>query len=232
MKQRIIFGLLFCACSFVLHAQNKKTSLAEPQGIPTFSSTASGLQYQIIKEGTGKELPASGGYITFWFQIRTDKDSIIDNQFGNPEPVIIETPKPIYKPSIEEGLLLLTEGDSALFLLNADSLFSNTFHQERPVYLSPQSTIKMIVKMNTVCSKHFIDSVRLEQQKVAAKQRAVISDVDIRDSIAIQKYLLLNNLKGEVTPSGTYVVILSGDPLVKRNFKREIILKLRILVHY
>ena len=220
MKQRIIFGLLFCACSFVLHAQNKKTSSIGVQKTSSLSTTSSGLQYRIIKEGIGKELPASGGYITFWFQLRTEKDSIIDNQFGNPDPVAIETPKPIYKPSIEEGLLLLTEGDSALFMLNADSLFSNTFHQQRPAYLTSQSTIKMIVKMDKVYSKHVVDSIQLEQQKLAAKQRAATLDVDVRDSVAIQKYLLLNNLKGEVTPSGAYVAILSGDPLSKKKLQK------------
>ena len=172
-----------------------------------------------IKKGTGKEIPSSGGYITFWFQTCTDKDSIIDSQFGNPEPIAIETPKPTYKPSIEEGLLLLTEGDSAIFFLNADSLFLKTFRQERPAYLKPQSTIKMIVKMGKVYSKHFIDSVRVEQQKLAAKQRAAITDVDAKDSIAIQKYLLRNNLKGEVTPSGAYVVILNSDPQSKKKLQ-------------
>ncbi|HSY60932.1 MAG TPA: hypothetical protein VK796_03600, partial [Cytophaga sp.] len=100
MKQYILFGLLFCACSFVLHAQNKKTSSTEAQTPPAFSTTSSGLQYKIIKRGIGKEFATSGGYITFWVQTRTDKDSIIDNQFENPDPVAIETPKPTYKPSI------------------------------------------------------------------------------------------------------------------------------------
>jgi FKBP-type peptidyl-prolyl cis-trans isomerase FkpA len=219
MKQYILFGLLFCACSFVLHAQNKKTSSTEAQTTPAFSTTTSGLEYKIIKRGIGKELPTSGGYITFWVQTRTDKDSIIDNQFENPDPVAIETPRPTYKPSIEEGLLLLREGDSAVFFLNSDSLFLKTFHQERPAFLKPQSTIKMIVKMGKVYSKHFVDSVRFEQQRLAAKQRAGTTDVNVRDSIAIQKYLFRNNLKGEVTSGGAYVIVLSRDPQSKKTLQ-------------
>lgn len=218
MNRISIFLLLFCACILEIHAQNNKntpTTKAENN----FSKTSSGLEYKIIKEGIGKELPSAGGIVTFWFQTRTDKDSIIDNQFGNLEPIAIETPKPTYTSSIEEGLLLLTEGDSALFLLNADSLFLNTFRQARPAYLKPHSTIKMIVKMGNVYSKRYIDSVRTEQQKIAAKQRAVITDVDAKDSIAIQKYLAINNFKGEITPSGAYVVILSSDPQIKKKLQ-------------
>jgi FKBP-type peptidyl-prolyl cis-trans isomerase len=219
MKQRIIFGLLFCACSFMLHAQNNKTLSTESPTIPNFSITSSGLHYKIIKEGIGKKLPTTGGYITFWFQIFTENDSLIDNQFENAEPVALETPKALYRPSIEEGLLLLKEGDSALFLLNADSLFLNTFHQQRPTFLKPESTIKLVVKMDKVYSKYYVDSVRVEQQKLAAKQRAAITDVDVKDSIEIQKYLKINNLKAEITSSGVYVVILSSDPQNKRKLQ-------------
>jgi FKBP-type peptidyl-prolyl cis-trans isomerase FkpA len=218
MNRISIFLFLFCACIIDIHAQNKKV----PAGTKTesnYSKTSSGLEYKILKKGNGKELPSTGGYITFWVQIRTDKDSIIDNQFVNPDPIAIETPQPTYKPSIEEGLLLLTEGDSAVFFLNADSLFLKTFRQQRPAFLKPQSTVKMIVKMDKVYSKRFVDSVRVEQQKVAAKQRAVTTDIDVKDSIAIQKYLLKNNFKAEVTPSGAYVIILSGDPQIKKKLQ-------------
>lgn len=220
MKQFLIFGLLFCACSIVLHAQNKKTSSIEEQKNPTFSTTSSGLQYKIIKEGIGKQSPTIGGVVTFWFQLRTVNDSIMDDQFANPDPIAIETPIPTYKPSIEEGLLLLTEGDSALFLLNADSLFINTFREKAPTYLKPQSTVKMFVKMGKVYSKHDVDSIRFEQQKVAAQQRAVVTDVDVRDSIAIQKYLKINNLKAEITASGAYVVISSGNEQSKKKLQK------------
>lgn len=218
MNRISIFLLLFCACILEIHAQNNKNSLST-KAENNFSKTPSGLEYKIIKEGSGRELPTTGGVITFWFQTRTDKDSIIDNHFGNPEPIAIETPKPTYSSSIEEGLLLLTEGDSALFLLNADSLFLNTFRQARPAYLKPHSTIKMFVKMGKVYSKHFIDSVRVEQQKLAAKQRAAITDVDTKDSVAIQRYLLRNNLKAEVTQSGAYVVIVSSEPQSKNRLQ-------------
>jgi FKBP-type peptidyl-prolyl cis-trans isomerase FkpA len=221
MTKLFLFGLLFCACSIVLHAQNKKTASSEVQSSPTFSTTPSGLQYKILKKGIGTELPSPGGYITFWSQTLTDKDSIIDNQFLSIDPIAIETPRPMYKPSIEEGLLLLTEGDSALFLLNADSLFIHTFRQKIPPFLKPQSTIKMIVKMGKIYSKHVVDSVRLDQQKIAARQRAGVSNTDTKDSIAIQKYLQIHNFKAEATRGGAYVVILSSSEQVKKKLQKD-----------
>jgi FKBP-type peptidyl-prolyl cis-trans isomerase FkpA len=221
MNKFFIFGLLFCACSIVLHAQNKKTVSTEVQSNPTFLTTTSGLHYKILKKGIGRELPSSGGYINFWSQTLTDKDSIIDNQFLSTDPIAIETPSPMYKPSIEEGLLLLNEGDSALFLLDADSLFLHTFRQEMPPYLKPQSTIKMIVKMGKIYSKHFVDSVRIEQQKIAAKERTVVTNVDVKDSIAIQKYLKVHNFKAEATRGGAYVVVMSSSEQNKKKLQMD-----------
>ena len=91
----------------------------------------------VVKDSTGEVYPEKGGFITFWFEIKNEKDSTIDSQFADPNPVGIPTPEATYKPSIEEGFLLLTEGDSAVFLLNSDSLYSKTFHRPIPAGITP-----------------------------------------------------------------------------------------------
>jgi FKBP-type peptidyl-prolyl cis-trans isomerase FkpA len=80
-----------------------------------FKKTDSGLEYLIAKDSTGDVYPEKGGFITFWFAIKNDKDSTIDSQFSDPNPVGIPTPEIVHKPSVEEGFWLLTEGDSAHF---------------------------------------------------------------------------------------------------------------------
>ena len=212
MKQSLIFGLLFCACSFVLHAQNKKkSSKTKTKPTPTLSTTSSGLQYKIIKDSVGIIYPETGGFITFWFEIKNDKDSTIDSQFADPNPVGIPTPEAIYKPSIEEGFWLLTEGDSAVFLLNADSLYTKTFHRPLPPGISSGSTLNMIVRMSKVYTKKFVDSVMVSQEKQQQNQMVEESVVYQNDSIAIQNYLTKNKLKGQATIGGAYVIKLKEN---------------------
>lgn len=218
---KILFLVLFCACILCVQAQNKTAAVSTNTG-NNYSKTASGLEYQIIKEGIGKKTPELGGYINFWFQLRTLNDSIFENQFADPNPLNLPTPLPIHKSSIEEGLLLLTEGDSAVFLLQADSLYINTFQQPVPAYLKPQTTIKMIVKMGKVFSKQYVDSVSAPRKQV--KEVTKLSpeeEIFKRDSLLIQVYLSSRNLKGVATKSGAYVAILkpSTEPgdFIQRN---------------
>lgn len=176
-----------------------------------FKKTDSGLEYQIVKDSTGDELPEKGGFITFWFAIKNDKDSTIDSQFSDPNPVGIPTPEIVHKPSIEEGFWMLTEGDSAEFLLNADSLYANTFHRPLPEGITAGSKIKMVVRMGKVYSKKFVDSVMVIQEDQQKNQMAEEIVIYKQDSIAIQNYLTKNNLKGQATIGGAYVVKLKEN---------------------
>ena len=176
-----------------------------------FKKTESGLEYQIVKDSTGEVYPEKGGFITFWFEIKNDKDSTIDSQFADPNPVGIPTPEISYKPSIEEAFRLLTEGDSAIFVLNSDSLYSKTFHRPIPTGIAPGSNVKMVVRMGKVYSKKFVDSVMVVQEQQQQNQMVEESIVYKKDSIAIQDYLKKHNLKGQATVGGAYVVKLKEN---------------------
>jgi len=176
-----------------------------------YDKTENGLEYKIEKDSAGEDYPEKGGFMTFWFQIRNDKDSILDNQIKDPNPVGIPVPEVSYTPSIEEGFHLLTDGDSAVFLLNADSLYAKTFHQPTPKHIKPGSTLKMIVKMSKVYSKKFVDSVMAVQEKQMEGRANEEKEVYKKDSIAIQDYLLKHNLKGQSTIGGAYVVKLKEN---------------------
>lgn len=221
MNHKILFLFSFFLCALRLLAQNKTTTTSSKlENI--YSKTASGLEYRIIKEGSGNETPEIGGYINFWFQLRTIQDSIFDNQFADPSPINLPTPQPISKPSIEEGFFLLTEGDSAVFLLHAETLYKNTFQQPLPAYLNTQSTIKMIVKMGKVFSKHYVDSVTT-RQPVKKEVIKLTSEEEIfkRDSLLIQVYLSSRNLTGIATKGGAYVVLLKQNTAAKEFIQRN-----------
>ncbi len=210
MNRLFIFTILFCVCSIGLHAQNKKTTSPSNKS-NVYSKTASGLEYLIIKDSVGGVYPEKGGYITFWFEIQTDKDSVYDSQFSDPNPVGIPTPEVLHKASIEEGFHILTEGDSAVFLLNADSLYTNTFNRPLPESFRSGRNVKMIVRMAKVYTKKFVDSVMAVQNEQNAEAFAIERETYKKDSIIIQEYLTKNKLKGVATIGGAYVVKLKEN---------------------
>lgn len=217
MKHTLIFLIFFCAYSSVGYAQ-KKTSSAQKSSAKSgsnYSKTVSGLEYKMLKDSIGKNYPETGGFFTFWFILKTDKDSIIENQFTSDRPVGIPTPEITFKPSIEEGFRLLTDGDSAVFLLNADTLYLKTFQQPKPAFIASGSRLKMLVKMEKVYTKHFVDSVMALQAAAEANSHAGESKIYTRDSLLIQDYLRLHKLYGESTPSGAVVVVLKANTTAK-----------------
>lgn len=222
MKQKIIFLILFSICAVTVQAQKKssKTKKGSKQTAVTYSKTASGLEYRIIKDSAGTNYPEVGGFFSFWFQLKTEKDSILENQFKEARPVGVSTPAVTHKPSMEEGFLLLTEGDSAIFLLNADTLYLQTFQQPLPPHIASGSKMKVIIKMDKVYSKHFVDSVTTAYaaQQAAQEAASAVNEAQVysRDSALIQQYLATHKLKGEATPGGAYVVKLKSNTTESR----------------
>lgn len=215
-KLSVLLVFLLCVCGITAYAQKKapaaKKKSAGNTSVATksnYEKTASGLQYKVIKRGAGDgTVPELGGFMMFWFQIQNDKDSILDSQFKDPNAVGIPVPEIAFKPSIEEGFYLLREGDSAVFLLNADTLYTKTFRQTLPAYLKADSKVKMTLKVSKVYSKKFVDSVMLIQEGQMKGGLEEENAVYKKDSIAIQEYLTNHKLKGQATAGGAYVVTL------------------------
>lgn len=183
-----------------------------------YKKTESGLEYKFHKDSTGEDFPELGGAIEFLMQIRTndDRDSILFDQTNVQRPLQYLISEPPYVPSVEEGLQLLTVGDSAEFILNADSLFAKSFEAPLPAGVAPGSTVKILVKLVKVFDKSYVDSIMAIQKKryeEYMEQQAVLEKAGYsKDSVLIQQYMKKNNLKGIATVGGAYVCITKANP--------------------
>src|SRR6185436_19216163 len=88
-----------------------------------FKKTESGLQYKIVidkKQPKGK----IGDIIKLNLIYYTPKDSVIFSSYqAGGQPVEFPISKPQFKGDAMEGFTLLGSGDSAIFLMSADSLY-------------------------------------------------------------------------------------------------------------
>jgi peptidylprolyl isomerase len=68
-------------------------------------------------------------------------------------PVRFQLPPSEYKGDIYEGIRMLSPGDSADFIINADSLFTKTFRQPtRPAFIDSNSVIHFYISMLSIDS--------------------------------------------------------------------------------
>lgn len=88
-------------------------------------TTASGIQYQIFGDNKGEKIKG-GDFIDFHMVVKDGKDSTVQDTYKNPEGAYKNSPFPkdSTKGNIIEALMMLTEGDSAIFKISTDTMLA------------------------------------------------------------------------------------------------------------
>jgi FKBP-type peptidyl-prolyl cis-trans isomerase FkpA len=196
----LCFLFMFEACS-----QSQETG---------FETSQNGLRFRFINKGEGLG-PSEGSIITFHMTILNDKDSMISSTYTNGQAVKIPLPKASFKGSLEEGLAMMAEGDSAIFLVPVDSIFKGRMNTLPPSLVGVkdlQYRIKMI-KFQTM------EEAQAEKQKLIDEQME-------KEKELIKIYMVEKGLEGSPTESGLYHIVVnpgSGDNPTVQN---------QVTVHY
>lgn len=185
MKTTFNFALSLITFTFL-------TSCANKGGIET---SPSGLKYQIHTKMEGNK-PAIGDVLTLNLLYKTDKDSVLFDSFSRNKPVKTILGQPSFKGGVEEGFAMLSKGDSATFIVSADSLFEKTFGGKMPPFVKAGSLITFIVKLEDFQTQKEIDDAK---KAVADKNKG--SETELLTS-----YLSKNNITQKPTASGLYYV--------------------------
>lgn len=182
----LVFLLLF---SSIVYAQKKDA----------FQKTSTGLEYRIYRKG-GKIKPQTGDIIKTILVYTNHKDSVLyDSRISRPDNVF-ELLAPTFKGSLEEGMLMMAIGDSAIFRVNADSVFTKTFKKERPSYVKKGSKLTFRIKLLGVKPKEAIDSRTPEEIEKDNESRRLAEPQLIAD------FIQLNNIETTPTETGLYYI--------------------------
>jgi FKBP-type peptidyl-prolyl cis-trans isomerase FkpA len=164
-----------------------------------FQKTATGLEYRIYHNG-GKVKPVAGDLIKTILVYTNHKDSVLyDSRISRPEN-IFELLAPTFKGSLEEGMLLMAIGDSAIFKVNADSVYTKTFKTPRPAYVKKGSKLTFRIKLLGIKTRESIDHRTPEEIEKDNEARAIAEPKLIQDFIA------LNKIETEASETGLYYI--------------------------
>lgn len=125
-----------------------------------YSKTESGLRYKFLSRSKKQSLPVIGDYLQCNYSITNSEDSIVFTNFGRtPDRILLVAPS--HKGGdIMEALSIMAEGDSAQFLISADSFFQKTrLEMTMPSYIKPGTDLKFIIKMDRKLNKYQVDSL-------------------------------------------------------------------------
>lgn len=210
--------LSFLLLAFIILANTAcKTSTVADSGAKkqpgtVLKTTANGLNYQLfpapVAEGAQPRKAQIGEIVSLHMSYDNGADSVLFTSYSQPSPLLFPVMEPTFKGGLEEGFAMLSPGDSAVFYVNADSLFAKTFRQPMPDFVKEGSLMKFRVKMINILSQ---EEAQAEQERQIMQQREEMASRAAlqaqKDDQILQEYIKTNNLKAERTESGLYYIV-------------------------
>ena len=159
--------------------------------------TDSGLKYQIHEHKDGSREIKQGDILTFHLVLKNSEDSVLNDTYKSNNPVKMMYQAPEFKGSFEEGLGMLSVGDSATFYVNADSMFTKMGQPLPPIIKAGSDIMFRVRILNSQTPEEFQEARKVEVEG----QKSI-------DETTIKEYLAKNNLtdKARRSESGLYYV--------------------------
>lgn len=182
MNKRILILMSVCLCFAVACSSGGQGG-------------AKGVTYTIHRQSGGEKAKIND-FITLHLQYATEKDSLIFSSYAKSKPLSFKFQETLFKGVLNEGLKQMAGGDSATFLVPADTIFG----ERLPRFLKAGDKIKYTVSL-----------IKVQSQAEYQKEKADIRGTQLgKDKQIIEDYLKekgINNAKQE--PSELYSQIKS-----------------------
>ena len=172
-------------------------SFAQAQKVVKYSkSKTTGLSYVMHKSNKGPKLKLDD-VVTLNLKYITSKDSLVFDSWKMGKPIQLKIAKASFKGDLMDGLTLLTVGDSASFLINADSLFTKTFGAPRPAFIDSSSFLRFTVKIMSTTTDAALKAEELKAEKENA----------MKENEVIAKYIADKQITPSKSSSGLMYII-------------------------
>jgi FKBP-type peptidyl-prolyl cis-trans isomerase FkpA len=163
-----------------------------------FTKTETGLYYKFYHKDDKAQQAKVGDVLTVLMTYRTN-DTVLFSSSSLPDAFRFPLDQPGFKGDIFEGLAMMHVGDSATFIIAADSL-------RRYGNLPPLDTGIMLyfdVKLVSIQLKADFDK---DQEKLKQIEEEALEKMKQIESEDLAKYLTDNNIKVKPSPTGLYFI--------------------------
>jgi FKBP-type peptidyl-prolyl cis-trans isomerase FkpA len=168
-----------------------------------YTKADNGLHYKFFNqdESAPKAQEGEGISIRYVLKKQSSDSVIFDSKSGSPDGVNrLALGKSMSTGGIEDALKMMAKGDSASFILNADSFFLKTNgFKELPPFMKPGQFLTFAVKMVDIKSKKEIEENEKMQR---AEQEAKMKEMAESEKSTLDKYLADNKITAKPTASG------------------------------
>ena len=181
-------------------ATNADNSASDSANIPAnMTESKNGVSYLVHGGSNSARKAALGDFLTMHMQYSTLNDSVIFSSFNKGKPLSFKFQKTLFKGLLNEGIQTMGAGDSATFVVPADSLYKDKL----PRFLKSGQKIKYSIALQSVQSE---EQYQKEQEQKRNMQLG-------KDNEVLDKYLSENKIEGlTTTESGLrYKINTAGE---------------------
>lgn len=191
MKQKSVFT--FFIVSLIILSF---TSCSEQAKYPGFSKGRHGIYYKLQKIGEFTEKARPGDYVTADITYKTMGDSVFFT--GRRK---LQLTKPQFKGDITDCMMMLSEKESATFIISASGFFHNTIQSELPSFLHEGDMMKVTID---------IDEIQTEEMYLKEKEAFLhwIEDFGDYEKVLLEQFLDQEKLPVEPEKNGMYRFLL------------------------
>jgi len=189
-KNQVTF-ILFALVAIVFFSCGKSE-------FPGFKKTKNGLYYQFHIKNKDAQMPSIGDILVAELTVSTADSTLFTNK-GRPERLFMIDSSD-YKGDLNEGLLMMYIGDSATFIVSADSLRKRT---QLPPFIKQGEMLYYSIKLHSIVTKNEFEK---ERSEAMAQQQKMLEDAKVKSKDELDKYLLDNKIKVLPTENGLYFI--------------------------
>ncbi len=169
-----------------------------------YSKTSTGIYYKLIMIGDTIAPPIVTDFVTADIKYFTMADSLF---FSGTRT--FQLTKPDYKGSIDECFLMMSVGDSASFIINADNFFKITLDASLPNFIKKGSKLRIEIKL--------IEKRTMAQyQKDKEEFLKWIEDFGEYEKMILSRFINQQKILAEPTEQGMYFLQITegtGKPV-------------------
>lgn len=165
---------------------------------PGFKKSDSGLYYKFHVETGDTAKPKLNDLLKMSLSYGTKDSTImpVTNDF------MLPLLAPMFKGDIYEGFAMMSRGDSATFIVQADSFYTKIVRQPRPDFIDSTAVLYFNVKMIEFMSQQEMMMRKQEENKVK----------EMEEAAKMTEYLTANNITATPTESGLiYIETKKGN---------------------
>ncbi|MBA2610800.1 MAG: FKBP-type peptidyl-prolyl cis-trans isomerase [Bacteroidetes bacterium] len=174
-----------------------------------YTRAENGLHYKFFNHDENAVKVTEGDGLTFSYVISNNKNDslIVDSKSVSQDGTGYTKflmPKTSFVGSLEDGMAMMCKGDSAAFIISADSFFLKTMRMnELPKQFKPGEKLKAIVKIKDVIGKKELAENQKQQQ---AEMEKKMKEAEGLEKQTLDKYLSDNKITVKPTESGLYFI--------------------------